>query len=82
MALAISKNLALLKSSRSSASRSSRKITLSEVAANIKKAGLKLDYLSCVDAETLEPRKSPKKGCCVLVAAYCGKTRLIDNVLL
>ena len=82
MALAISKNLALFKSSRSSASRSSRKVSLATVAANIEKAGLRLDYLSCVDAETLEPRKSPKKGCCVLVAAYCGKTRLIDNVLL
>ena len=82
MALAISKNLSLLKSSQSSASRTSRKVGLATVAANIEKAGLKLDYLSCVDAETLEPRKKPTKGCCVLVAAYCGKTRLIDNVLL
>ena len=82
MALAISKNLALLKSSHSSASGTSRKVGLATVAANIEKAGLKLDYLSCVDAETLEPRKKPAKGCCVLVAAYCGKTRLIDNVLI
>ena len=82
MALAISKNLSLLKSSQSSASRTSRKVGLATVAANIEKAGLKLDYLSCVDAETLEPRKKPAKGCCVLVAAYCGKTRLIDNILI
>ena len=82
MALAISKNLTLLKSSYSSTSRTTRKISLATVAANIKKAGLRLDYLSCVDAETLEPRKRPGKGCCVLVAAYCGKTRLIDNILL
>ena len=82
MALAISKNLSLLKSSQSSASRPTRKVGLATVAANIEKAGLKLDYLSCVDAETLEPRKKPSKGCCVLVAAYCGKTRLIDNVLI
>ena len=81
-ALALSKNLTLLKSSCSSASRMSRKVGLATIAANIEKAGLRLDYLSCVDAETLEPCKKPAKGCCVLVAAYCGKTRLIDNVLL
>ena len=82
MALAISKNLAQLKSGHSSTSGKTRKISLATIASNIKKAGLELDYLSCVDAETLEPRKRPAKGCCVLVAAYCGKTRLIDNVLL
>lgn len=82
MALAISKNLAQLKSSHSSTSGKTRKISLATIASNIEKAGLELDYLSCVDAETLEPRKRPVKGCCVLVAAYCGKTRLIDNVLL
>ena len=82
MALAISKNLALLKASYSSPSRTSRKVSIAKIAANIEKAGLRLDYLSCVDAETLEPRKKPAKGCCVLVAAYCGKTRLIDNVIL
>ena len=82
MALAISKNLSLLKSSQSSASGTSRKVGLTTVAVNIEKAGLKLDYLSCVDAETLEPRKKPARGCCVLVAAYCGRTRLIDNILI
>ena len=82
MATAISKNLMLLKSRVSSASRDSMKISLATIASNIEKAGLRLDYLSCVDAETLEPRKRPAKGCCVLVAAYCGKTRLIDNVLI
>ena len=72
----------LLKPRTSRTSRTSSKVSLATVAANIEKAGLRLDYLSCVDAETLEPRKKPAKGCCVLVAAYCGKTRLIDNVLL
>ena len=82
MALALSKNLALLKAGTTGAAKTSRKVGLATVAANIEKAGLKLDYLSCVDAETLEPRKKPEKGCCVLVAAYCGKTRLIDNILM
>ena len=56
--------------------------TTAAAAKAIEKAGLKVDYVECVDAETLEPRKKIAKGCCVLVAAFCGKTRLIDNVVL
>ena len=82
MALAISRNLKRLQSGFPSETRTTRKPSLAMIAADIEKAGLRLDYLSCVDAETLEPRKKPAKGCCVLVAAYCGRTRLIDNVLL
>ena len=56
--------------------------TLAALGKSLEKAGLVVDYVECVDAETLEPRKTPKKGCCILVAAYCGKTRLIDNRVL
>ena len=56
--------------------------TTEAAAKAIAKGGLKVDYVECVDAETLEPRKKIAKGCCVLVAAYCGKTRLIDNIVL
>ena len=56
--------------------------TTAAAAKAIEKAGLKVDYVACVDAETLEPRKKVAKGCCVLVAAWCGKTRLIDNQLI
>ncbi|MBP5285257.1 MAG: pantoate--beta-alanine ligase [Kiritimatiellae bacterium] len=45
----------------------------------IEKAGLKTDYVECVDSVTLKPVKRVAKGTAVLVAAYCGKTRLIDN---
>ena len=55
---------------------------LSSLAASLKSAGLRVDYVECVDAETLEPRKKVAKGCCVLVAAYDGKTRLIDYILI
>ena len=72
MALAISRGLRSLKPNSK----------LSTLNSQLKAAGLVVDYVECVDAETLEPRKKPTKGCCVLVAAYCGKTRLIDNVLL
>ena len=68
-ALAISRGLKNLKS-------------LKGLRAELEKAGLKVDYVECVDAETLEPRKKIAKGCCVLVAAYDGKTRLIDNILI
>lgn len=66
MALAISRSLAAPKS-------------VASIRRRLQQAGLKVDYVECVDAETLEPRRKIAKGCCVLVAAYCGKTRLIDN---
>ena len=55
--------------------------TTDAAAKAIEKGGLKVDYVACVDAETLTPRKKIVKGSCVLVAAYCGKTRLIDNLV-
>ena len=73
-AVAISATLAAVKSGKVK--------TLAAAAKAIEKAGLRVDYVECVDAETLEPRRSIGKGCCVLVAAYCGKTRLIDNCLI
>jgi len=46
------------------------------------KAGLRPDYVEAVDAETLVPVKMLAKGKVVLLAAYAGKTRLIDNIIL
>jgi len=48
----------------------------------LEKAGLKVDYVEFVDGETLKPAKQTAKGVCVLLAAYAGKTRLIDNRVL
>ena len=42
-------------------------------------AGLKVDYVEFVDGETLQPVTRVAKGTCVLLAAFAGKTRLIDN---
>jgi pantoate--beta-alanine ligase len=42
---------------------------------------LKLEYLECVDAETLLQNEAVKTKVCLL-AVNCGGTRLIDNVLL
>lgn len=54
--------------------------TVSAVAKRLEKASLKVDYVECVDSETLEPSSTIKPGSSVLVAVYDGKTRLIDNV--
>ena len=48
---------------------------------NLSAHGLKVDYVEAVDAETLKPVKTIRKGVAVLLAAYDGKTRLIDNRL-
>ncbi len=80
-ALVLSRSLAALKAAASASPRPA-KSALAKVAAAIEKAGLKVDYVECVDAETLENAKRVASGTCVLVAAYDGKTRLIDNVLI
>lgn len=76
MALAISRGL------RELAAQPTRSGALARLRATLTKAGLKVDYVACVDATTLAPRRTPTRGSCVLVAVYCGKTRLIDNILI
>jgi pantoate--beta-alanine ligase len=43
--------------------------------------GVRVDYLSVVDEETLKPVVIADAGTLVAVAAWVGKTRLIDNFL-
>ncbi|AEU35778.1 pantoate--beta-alanine ligase [Granulicella mallensis] len=43
---------------------------------------LRIDYAAVVDADTLEPIEDLSNGALVALAAWFGKTRLIDNVLL
>jgi len=58
--------------------------TPARVSAAVKRAlaatGLKLQYASVADSVTLEPAKDLKGPRRLLVAAYLGKTRLIDNI--
>jgi pantoate--beta-alanine ligase len=44
--------------------------------------GARLDYFEIVNWETLDPVADTTQGALVAVAAYVGKTRLIDNLLL
>jgi len=43
--------------------------------------GVTLDYAEIVDAETLGPVVMLRRTCLVLIAAFVGATRLIDNAL-
>lgn len=48
----------------------------------LERHGLVEDYVAIVDAETLKPVSFVEPGNVALIAAYCGKTRLIDNRIL
>lgn len=45
-------------------------------------ANLRVDYVEVADANTLVPVTGAARGKMLLVAVFCGSTRLIDNVLL
>ena len=53
-----------------------------KIVKKLEAAGLKVDYVEAVDGETLEPVKRLAKGVAILLAVYCGKTRLIDNAVM
>ncbi|MFZ0635879.1 MAG: pantoate--beta-alanine ligase [Candidatus Acidiferrales bacterium] len=46
------------------------------------KRNVTLDYAEIVDANSLEPVVTLRHSCLALVAAFVGKTRLIDNALI
>jgi pantoate--beta-alanine ligase len=55
---------------------------LDQMRAVLERYGLVPDYVAIVDADTLEPVSHVKPGNVALIAAFCGKTRLIDNRIL
>lgn len=48
----------------------------------ISAAGGRIDYVECLDAETLEPPTSGSRRIIIAVAAFFGSTRLIDNIII
>ena len=52
------------------------------MAEELERHALTVDYAEIVHAETLEPVAQAARGDVALIAAYCGKTRLIDNRVL
>lgn len=51
----------------------------SQIAGELTACGLQVDYVEVVDRDTLERVEMAQSGCVVLVAVFCGQTRLIDN---
>ena len=52
------------------------------MAAEMEASGLRVDYASAVDGDTLEDVATLSSGVLLAVAAYSGATRLIDNCVL
>ncbi|MDD3546217.1 MAG: pantoate--beta-alanine ligase [Kiritimatiellae bacterium] len=52
------------------------------MAEELQRHGLRPDYTEIVNPATLDPVSEARPGDVALVAAYCGKTRLIDNLVL
>ncbi len=76
-ALAISQSLKTVKANGARVATEQKRI-----ARTLVNAGLRVDYVEFVDAKTLEPVKKVTRGVTVLIAAFSGKTRLIDNRVL
>jgi len=83
-ALMISQVLLALKRSLEKASVSSMSFDLlKKQAANyLQRGGLKIQYFELVDPVTLSAVSQIQTKMVALVACYCGKTRLIDNVII
>jgi len=81
-ALALSASLAGLQADVKANGKLPWKTCRANVVRYLEKAGLKVDYVEAVDAETLVPVKTLAKGTAVLLAAFAGKTRLIDNAVM
>ena len=62
--------------------RSAQKLTAAGREVFASEPAVRLDYLSVVDPESLEPIADVTTEALVAVAAYVGATRLIDNVVL
>ena len=52
-----------------------------QAALQLTAAGFRLDYFSVCHAATLEPASPQDRALVILAAAWMGKTRLIDNLL-
>ena len=57
------------------------KTVRAQISRSLRSARLKADYVEAADADTLEPVETLRKGNVVLLAAYDGGTRLIDNMI-
>jgi pantoate--beta-alanine ligase len=80
-ALALNRCLLRIRESIARGARESAALVRSGLEFLAGEPGVRVDYLAIVDANTLLPVERADSGALVAVAAYVGKTRLIDNFL-
>jgi pantoate--beta-alanine ligase len=80
-AVALSRALAAAQERTARGERDARELCAAAVR-GLEAAGLRVDYVEIVHAEALEPVARAESGSRMLVAAFVGATRLIDNVAL
>jgi pantoate--beta-alanine ligase len=81
-ALVLSRSLKGIQEAFESGERSAASLVAAGLEVLQKEPAVRVDYLSVVDPESLDPITTLTSGALVAVAAYVGTTRLIDNVVL
>jgi len=81
-ALVLHRALRKVEESTASGERSSAKLVEAARLVLAQEPGVRVDYIAVVDPETLEDVPDVRDGVLIAVAAFVGKTRLIDNALL
>jgi pantoate--beta-alanine ligase len=77
------RNAMLAAAKRAGAGERSAKVIIDFARSRIEEAPLaRIDYVDLVDAETLHPIQFVRPNSLLAVAAFFGKTRLIDNILI
>ena len=59
----------------------SSEIIIGEIKRKLKEAGVEIDYIEIVDADTLEKKEKIEGKVLIAGAIYIGKVRLIDNII-
>jgi len=80
-ALVLSQSLKKARAMIKKGVRSSGKIISMMRSSISKKKTAKIDFIACVDFETLKPVQRIKKNTLIVLAVWIGKTRLIDNII-
>jgi pantoate--beta-alanine ligase len=81
-ALALSRALRAVEALHAGGERRAERLRAEALGVLGTEAGVRVDYLEVVDPETLEEVAATGAGALVAVAAFVGRTRLIDNVVL
>jgi pantoate--beta-alanine ligase len=81
-ALVLYRSLAAVKTAFDSGERRAEKLVAAGKRVFTQEPAVRLDYFEIVNPESLDPVENVSEGALVAVAAFVGRTRLIDNVLL